>query len=80
AAVLIGPNREWFGCKPHTTNLKKPALRWLFLYPPQTPLLARVWTVSSDTAAADTVSPLKPWGRDAFFHGCSFFDEWVAAQ
>ena len=32
AAMLISPNSESFGRKPHATNLKKPASRWLFLY------------------------------------------------
>ena len=42
AAVLIGSNSESFGSKLHATKLKKPALRWLFLYLPQTPVLAPV--------------------------------------
>ena len=43
AAVLIDPNSKLFGSKLHATKFKKPALRWLFLYLPQRPVLARVW-------------------------------------
>ena len=45
APVLIGPNSKLFGSKLNATNLRKPASRWLFLYLPQTPVLARVLAV-----------------------------------